>query len=339
MDSQKKYDKDYYDSHLGEVYERNEIWDKHFERIADRIINEINPKTVLDVGCAKGFLVEKLRDRGVEAYGIDISEYAISSVREDIKPYCKVASIAEPLEEKYDLVVCIEVLEHLSTEDLYNACRNLTKCTNDVLFSSTPFDYNEESHINVKPVEYWAGQFLHCGFRHDLEYDASYISIQSMRFRRGISSLENLFDEYERMLFRKQQELVPLRYNYELAQERIRVLDLGNIKHGQELDTIKAECEVSLQRQKEKITQRYQKILEWKTEELEKAVQRNIALRNKNNWLMDEIGSYDKQIRHLIAESLFYQQRVLDIKKEYEESTCWKITAPLRKIVQMFRKA
>lgn len=54
---------------------------------------------------------------------------------------------------------------------------------------------------------------------------------------------------------------------------------------------------------------------------------------------MDEIGSYDKQIRHLIAESLFYQQRVLDIKKEYEESTCWKITAPLRKIVQMFRKA
>ena len=135
MDSQKKYDKDYYDSHLGEVYERNEIWDKHFERIADRIINEINPKTVLDVGCAKGFLVEKLRDRGVEAYGIDISEYAISSVREDIKPYCKVASIAEPLEEKYDLVVCIEVLEHLSTEDLYNACRNLTKCTNDVLFS------------------------------------------------------------------------------------------------------------------------------------------------------------------------------------------------------------
>ncbi len=38
---------------------------------------EMGPKKVLDVGCAKGFLVEAVRPRGVEAFGNDISEYAM----------------------------------------------------------------------------------------------------------------------------------------------------------------------------------------------------------------------------------------------------------------------
>ena len=68
-----KYDQDYYDNYLpGLPYVKNEHWEKFFDNIAKEIKNKINPKTVLDVGCAKGFLVEKLRNRGIEAHGIDI---------------------------------------------------------------------------------------------------------------------------------------------------------------------------------------------------------------------------------------------------------------------------
>ena len=74
----------------------SEHWVKFFGNIADKIIETINPKTVLDVGCAAGYLVAALRDRGVEAYGIDVSEFAISCAREDIKPYCRVCSALEP---------------------------------------------------------------------------------------------------------------------------------------------------------------------------------------------------------------------------------------------------
>ena len=56
-----------------------------FGTIADQVVAEIKPRRVLDVGCAKGFLVEALRDRGVEAFGIDVSEYAIGEVRPDIR--------------------------------------------------------------------------------------------------------------------------------------------------------------------------------------------------------------------------------------------------------------
>src|ERR1700675_4264980 len=71
------------------AYERSEHWMRFFGTIADHIVKDIGPRTVLDAGCAMGFLVEALRDRGVDAFGIDISEYAISQVRSDIKPYCR----------------------------------------------------------------------------------------------------------------------------------------------------------------------------------------------------------------------------------------------------------
>ena len=34
---------------------------------------------VLDIGCAKGFLVKDLLDLGIDAYGVDVSEYALQN--------------------------------------------------------------------------------------------------------------------------------------------------------------------------------------------------------------------------------------------------------------------
>src|SRR5689334_22980048 len=68
----------------GGPYERNERWLGFFAEVADGIVRDLAPKTVLDAGCAMGFLVEALRQRGVEASGIDVSEYAISKVDESV---------------------------------------------------------------------------------------------------------------------------------------------------------------------------------------------------------------------------------------------------------------
>src|SRR5258707_14813955 len=68
----------------------------YYGAIAQRIQQEPNPRSVLDAGCAIGLLVETLRDRGVQAYGVDISEYAISQVPAALRPYCRVASLLQP---------------------------------------------------------------------------------------------------------------------------------------------------------------------------------------------------------------------------------------------------
>ncbi len=189
------YDKDYYDYHLGSIpYDRDQpLWNAHFKTLAETIIARFQPARVMDIGCAKGFLVEHLRDSGVEAYGIDISSYAISEVRTDIKPYCRVISAAEPLQEQYDLITFIEVAEHLSEEEARQTIKQICLHTNKVLFSSTPDDFTEPTHINVQPPHYWLAIFAEQGFYPDINFDPDFIAPHAVFFRR-IEKEVNQFD-------------------------------------------------------------------------------------------------------------------------------------------------
>jgi GT2 family glycosyltransferase/SAM-dependent methyltransferase len=181
------YDRHYFDTALGPLpYDRRySQWTEFFATIAEHILADIKPRRVLDVGCAKGFLVEALRDRGVEAFGIDISEYAIGEIRPDIQPYCRVRSATEPFDGRYDLITCIEVVEHLSDEDGRRAIANICRSTEDVLFSSAPDDFTEPTHVNVLPRSRWIERFAEHGFHLDVEFDAGFIAAHAMRFRAG----------------------------------------------------------------------------------------------------------------------------------------------------------
>jgi GT2 family glycosyltransferase/SAM-dependent methyltransferase len=192
------YDNYYYLTSCGAPYERTDHWLSFFGGIATRIIEDISPKSVLDAGCAKGFLVEALRDRGVEAFGVDISDYAISQVREDIREFCRVGSILEPFGRDYDLIITIEVLEHLSPREGEIAIENLCRSTDDILFSSTPDDFKEATHQNVQPPEYWGEIFARHGFIRDLDYDATYICDHAVRFVRSKKRLPAVIHDYER---------------------------------------------------------------------------------------------------------------------------------------------
>lgn len=229
------YNQDYYKSHCGDCYERGHGWEEIFSRQAERIVNELSPKTVLDVGCAVGYLVEGLRDRGVDAKGIDVSEYAISQVRDDIKPYCAIQSATTKIEGKYDLITCIEVMEHLAPADFTDAIKNMCEATDTIIFSSTPFDYNEESHYSVNPPSFWAEKFAYNGFYHDVSYDCSYIAVQTMLFRRLPKTSVDLVREYEDKLFALWRENCMLRDNVNLSNARINDLDRGNIEHAHEV--------------------------------------------------------------------------------------------------------
>ncbi len=210
IDKTDLYDEYYFKHSCGPPYERNERWLQFFGGIAEEIVKRIRPRTVLDAGCAMGMLVEALRDRGVEAFGIDISEYALSRVRDDIRPYCSYASILDALPQKYDLIVCIEVLEHLSAADAGHAIANMCKYSDDILFSSTPLDYREVTHFNIQPPEYWVKLFAYQGFFRDVDFDASFILPWAVRFRKAKDPV-TVISGYERHLWRLAQENIALR--------------------------------------------------------------------------------------------------------------------------------
>lgn len=192
------FDAYYYAHGCGEPYQRSPAWLALFNAIAERIAQDIQPASVLDAGCAIGLLVEGLRQRGVAAWGIDVSEYAIQNVTAEMRTYCQVASAAEALERDYDLIVSIEVLEHMDPQEAQAAIANFCQHSDDILFSSTPFDYQEVSHFNVQPPEAWAELFARHGFYRDVDFDASFVTPWAARFRKSQEPTQRIVRNYER---------------------------------------------------------------------------------------------------------------------------------------------
>lgn len=194
---------DYYEKNGGGNYMDENLWRPFFESVAEQIIKIWNPRKVLDAGCAKGYLVEALRDKGVDAYGIDISEYAINHVREDLKPFCCVQSVTESLPstfpEEYDLITCIEVLEHLYPETAVKAIENLCSYTNRIVFSSTPEDIEDQTHVNVQLPEYWARIYAENSFYKSVFQQMGWLSPWAALYEKR-NDISNVVNEYERKL-------------------------------------------------------------------------------------------------------------------------------------------
>ncbi len=131
---------------------------------------------VLDYGCAKGYLVKALRLLHRDAWGADISEYALRQADKDIARYLVNADILvkrwiNKVPTHYKNVVCKDVLEHIPFIDLTFLLKNLD-C--EKLFAVIPLGNNgkynapandrDATHIVCEPESWWLKLFRDCGW-------------------------------------------------------------------------------------------------------------------------------------------------------------------------------
>lgn len=121
---------------------------------------EFNEKSILDVGCGTGHLLSFLNVTFPESTysGLDFSEAALQIAQKVLpKGSFKKHNIYEKIQGKFDVVICTEVLEHLT--DPYTALSNLQDCLNPsgVCILSVPNGRkdNYEGHINFWSPESW----------------------------------------------------------------------------------------------------------------------------------------------------------------------------------------
>ncbi len=320
------YNEEYYHNGCGPIpYEEPEHWVEFFGMIADRIVKDIHPQTVLDAGCAMGYLVAALRDRGVEAYGIDISEYAVSKVREDVRPFCRVGSLTEEfpadLPQRYDLIVTIEVLEHLYAEDGKKAIANLCKCADTVLFSSTPDDFEERTHVNVQQREYWARLFFEQGFTDDINYRPRYLTPYASLFRKNTDMVRQI-EDYERNIRMTEGENAKnTAYLNQAVQDKETHIQNLTITH----DT---ECKAWNAQESEYI--RVQQELENKNASQKKEIKK----------IEQELAHYKEHYQAIAARNAALERQLAEAQNAYNvisNAFFWKITKPARVIADWIK--
>jgi len=131
-------------------------WDSNSEF---RPLHEINPlrlsyiddhsnlsgKRVLDVGCGGGILAESMAAKGAEVTGIDLGKaplevaklHLLESQQEVDYQLIPVEQLAEERPAYYDVVTCMEMLEHVpDPASIITACCKLVKPGGKVFFST-----------------------------------------------------------------------------------------------------------------------------------------------------------------------------------------------------------
>ena len=129
------------------------------EKKLDLIMELFHPASVLDVGCGTGRTLSYLRDNGVDAFGVEGSELAIS--RSKHPDYIRQHNLNRELNlgRRFDLVWCAEVVEHIHPRYEKHLLRTLMNHGDLIILTAAQPGQGGEGHFNEQPFEYWIAKF------------------------------------------------------------------------------------------------------------------------------------------------------------------------------------
>ncbi len=139
--------------------------------------------SILDFGCAKGYLVYGFKLLHYDCFGVDISEYAINSSPKEVKSYIKHLDsnfindekiIINSFNKKFDWIICKDVLEHVDMNNLKptinlikescNRSAIIVPLGNGSRYNISSYD-NDVTHVIKQPIEWWKNVFESVGLK------------------------------------------------------------------------------------------------------------------------------------------------------------------------------
>lgn len=121
--------------------------------------------SVLDVGCAKGFMMYDFTQMipGITVKGIDVSQYAIDNAVEDMKPHVQVANATKlPFpDQSFDVVISINTIHNLERSELAQALKEIERVKRKGAFITVDAYHTDEEKERMMQWNLTARTIMH----------------------------------------------------------------------------------------------------------------------------------------------------------------------------------
>ena len=131
------------------------------------LVDRFGIRSVLDVGCGEGFAVGYFQRLGVSAHGIDGLPANVDRAVAQVALHDLTTG---PYRMRADLVVCIEVAEHIEERFVANLIDTLANGRVICMTAAGP-GQDGHHHVNCQPSEYWVEKLASKGYRLSHEND------------------------------------------------------------------------------------------------------------------------------------------------------------------------
>lgn len=137
------------------------------EIIVPFLIQKFQPSSVVDIGCGIGTFLHVFKQHGIkEVMGID-GKWVNKEQLYIEKGEFMEANLEEPIRigKSFDLVLCLEVAEHLAPAAADVIVDSLTSLGKVIVFSAAIDKQGGQNHINEQSFQYWKEKFKKKGYR------------------------------------------------------------------------------------------------------------------------------------------------------------------------------
>ena len=179
----RKFEKDFFDGDRRNGYGGFEYNSRFWQPVAPdfkEFYNLTKESKILDVGCAKGFMLHDFSELipGIQVQGIDISNYAIENSMPSVKDYVQVADARDlPFEDNsFDLVISITTVHNFDREECIKALQEIQRVSKKHAFITVDAYRNELEKEAMFAWNLTAKTILHVDEWKKLFFDANYTS-------------------------------------------------------------------------------------------------------------------------------------------------------------------